>query len=136
MKPFRTTRTLRFGDCDPSGIAYFPAYFNHLVGVVEELFAAAGVPWPTLFSERRIGTPTVRLDVTFTAPGMHGDQLDWEVQVLKLGRSSLALHHVVTRGGTRLWEAMTHHKSIAWPDDVRTGLTPFLDPAHAHDPSA
>ncbi|MBX9928489.1 MAG: hypothetical protein K2X99_06195 [Gemmatimonadaceae bacterium] len=86
----------------------------------------------------------MRLDVTFTAPGLHGDQLDWEVQVLKLGRASLALHHVVTRGGTRLWEAtqilvatsLTDHKSIAWPDDVRAGLTPFLDPAHAHDPSA
>ncbi|MGH6805572.1 MAG: acyl-CoA thioesterase, partial [Ensifer adhaerens] len=30
---YRTKRPLRFGDCDPSGIAYFPSYLNILVGV-------------------------------------------------------------------------------------------------------
>ena len=44
MTAFRTQRPLRFGDCDPSGIAYFPAYFNLLVGVVEEFFASIGSP--------------------------------------------------------------------------------------------
>ena len=37
--PFETTRPLRFGDCDPSGIAYFPSYMHMLVGVTEDLFA-------------------------------------------------------------------------------------------------
>lgn len=143
MTAFRAQRILRFGDCDPSGIAYFPAYFHHLVGVVEEFFSANGVPWPALFSERRIGTPTVGLDVTFSAPGMHGDVLDWEVRVVKVGRSSLTLHHGVSRDGTPLWAAtqvlvattLETHRSIAWPDDLRAMLTRNLDPYHAHDPA-
>lgn len=146
MTTFRTQRTLRFGDCDPSGIAYFPAYFNQLVGVVEEFFAAIGAPWPALFTERRVGMPTVQLDVTFTAPGKHGDVMDWDVRVMKVGRSSLTLHHRISRAGTLLWEAtqvlvattLETHRGVAWPDDIRGMLTRNLDnlePHHAHDPA-
>ncbi|MBX3175125.1 MAG: acyl-CoA thioesterase [Gemmatimonadaceae bacterium] len=132
---FTTTRVLRFGDCDPSGIAYFPAYFNHLVGVVEEFFASVGAPWPELFARQRVGTPTVKLDVTFGAPGFHGDRLDWSVSVARVGRSSLTLEHRIARDDTELWRAtqvlvatsLDNHRSIPWPDAVRNGLTRFQD---------
>jgi len=135
MKPYRTTRPLRFGDCDPSGIAYFPAYFNILVGVVEEFFDDIGASWPALFTARKLGMPTVKFDVTYTAPGMHGDVLDWELRVLKVGRSSLTLHHAISRGGTPLWTAtqvlvattLETHASVPWPDDIRAAVTRRLD---------
>jgi 4-hydroxybenzoyl-CoA thioesterase len=134
MTAFRTKRPLRFGDCDASGIAYFPAYFNLLVGVVEEFFASIGAPWRSMIQERRIGVPTVKLDVTFSAPSMFGDTLEWELTVEKVGRSSLTVRHVITRGGTRLWDAtqvlvattLDTHKAIAWPDDIRAMLTKHL----------
>lgn len=135
MNAFTTARTLRFGDCDPSGIAYFPAYFNHLVGVVEEFFASIGVPWPELFAERRIGTPTVSLEASFAAPGLHGDALDWSLRVEAVGRSSLRLAHVVRRGDTELWRAtqvivatsLETHRSMAWPEPIRRALTQAMD---------
>jgi len=143
MTTFRTRRTLRFGDCDPSGIAYFPAYFNHLVGVVEEFFAAIGAPWPALFAERRIGSPTVALNVNFTAPGKHGDVMDWDLRVIRIGRSSLTMHHRVSRQGSLLWEAtqvvvattLETHRAIAWPDDLRAMLTTHLESDDARDPA-
>lgn len=136
---FTTSRQLRFGDCDPSGIAYFPAYFNYLVGVVEEFCASIGVPWPTLFGQRRIGTPTVKLDVTFGAPGFHGDRLDWTLAVVAVGNSSLTLSHVVRRGDTELWRAtqvivatsLDTNGKIPWPDDLRAALTRSVDGARA-----
>ena len=136
MTAFRTQRPLRFGDCDPSGIAYFPAYFNLLVGVVEEFFDSIGSPWRPMIQERRIGVPTVKLDVTFSAPSMFGDTLDWGVRVMKVGRSSLTLQHTISRSGTQLWDAtqvlvattLDTHKSIKWPDDVRAMLTKHLAP--------
>ncbi|MDA1080806.1 MAG: thioesterase family protein [Gemmatimonadetes bacterium] len=139
MSSFRTTRPLRFGDCDPSGIAYFPAYFNILVGVVEEFFADIGASWPALFTERKLGMPTVKFDVTYTAPGMHGDTLDWELRVVEIGRSSLTLQHSISRAGTPLWTAtqvlvattLETHKSVPWPDDIRAALTRHLDAADA-----
>lgn len=134
MTPFRVKRALRFGDCDASGIAYFPAYFNLLVGVVEEFFGAIGAPWRPLILERRIGLPTVKLDVTFVAPSMFGDTLEWELNVVAVGRSSLTLRHVISRGDLRLWDAtqvivattLDTHRAIAWPDDLRAMLTKHL----------
>lgn len=135
MSAFTTTRRLRFGDCDPSGIAYFPAYFNHLVGVVEEFFQSIGVPWPELFAKQRIGTPTVSLETSFSAPGFHGDEMQWSLRVEAVGRSSLRLAHVVRRDDTELWRAtqvivatsLDTHRSQAWPDAIRRALTKAMD---------
>ena len=140
---FRTTRLLRFGDCDPSGIAYFPAYLDILVGVLEEFFATLGVPWKTMIRDRRMGTPTLRLDVTFTRPGFHGDELEFDVKVCGIGRSSLDLEHEVSAGGKVLWTArqrlvatsLETHQSQAWPDDIRAALEHHLETLHAHDPA-
>ena len=136
---FRTSRPLRFGDCDPSGIAYFPSYLDILVGVLEEFFGTVGAPWRELNAERRIGTPTVRLDLSFVHPGFHGDTLDFELAVLRVGRSSLDLEHKVSAAGRLLWSArqsvvatsLDTHKSLAWPDDIRAALEDHLETTDA-----
>lgn len=132
---FKTRRLLRFGDCDPSGIAYFPAYLNMLVGVVEDFFAEIGSPWHKMVAERRIGTPTLKLDVLFTHPGFQGDELDFTLTVAAIGRSSAELVHTIHHDGTLLWQArqklvatsLDTHQSIAWPDDLRAALTAHLE---------
>lgn len=140
---FRTTRPLRFGDCDPSGIAYFPSYLNILVGVLEDYFASLGFSWKMLVNERRIGVPTVRLDLTFTRPGFQGDDLEFETVVRGIGRSSLDLEHRISANGEVLWTArhrvvatsLDTHQSLAWPDDVRAALTLHLETTDAHHPA-
>lgn len=136
---FRTSQRLRFGDCDPSGIAYFPSYLNILVGVLEEFFESLGAPWPQMTTERRMGTPTVRLDLTFVHPGVHGDILDFELSVRSIGRSSLDLDHRVSSAATLLWSAhhrivatsLDTHRSTAWPDDIRAALETHLEKTNA-----
>lgn len=127
---FSTTRRLAFGDCDPSGIAYFPSYLDQLVGVLEEFFAHMGAPWPELIGKRRIGTPTVTLNLTFERSGFHGNLLEFNVEVKAVGRSSLDLLYRVESGEQVLWRAeqrvvatsLETHRAIAWPDDVRVAL--------------
>ena len=141
---FKTTRPLRFGDCDPSGIAYFPSYLNILVGVLEDFFAELGFPWKTMIGERRIGVPTVRLDLTFSAPGFQGDALEFAIAVKRVGRSSLDLEHRVSANGKLLWSAnhrvvatsLDTQQSLAWPDDLRAPLEFHLEKTDAHDPAA
>lgn len=131
MPAFSTTRPLAFGDCDPSGIAYFPSYLHLMVGVLEAFFADIGHPWPPMTAERRIGTPTVTLNLTFERPGFHGDLLDFHLEVVAVGRSSLDLRHRVERRGEVLWRAdqrivatsLDTHRPVAWPDDVRAALS-------------
>src|SRR5881275_1359688 len=96
MTSFSFDRELRFGDCDPSGIAYFPSYLNILNGVVEEFWARIGFPWPELITIRKIGTPTVHLTCDFSRPSKFGDLLSFELGISKVGGSSLHLAHVIS----------------------------------------
>ena len=46
------TRMLRFGDCDPSGVAYFPSYLDILCGVTEEFWQRIGHSWSDMLAGR------------------------------------------------------------------------------------
>lgn len=130
MATFSTTRTLAFGDCDPSGIAYFPSYLDLMVGVMEAFFAEIGHPWPAMVADQRVGTPTVTLDLTFEKPGFHGDVLTFHLDVAAVGGASLDLLHRVERDNEVLWRAkqrivatsLETHKAIPWSDDLRSAL--------------
>jgi 4-hydroxybenzoyl-CoA thioesterase len=135
--PFTQSKPLRFGDCDLTGIAYHPAYFSMLVDVNEAMFASFGVTWKELMFERRIGLPTVTMNVEFKRPSTYGDVLDFAVHVRNVGRASLDLETVVTVRGETIWTirqrivatSLEDHKSTPWPDDVREGLNRYLEPA-------
>jgi 4-hydroxybenzoyl-CoA thioesterase len=144
MARFETMRVLRFGDCDPAGIAYYPRYFDLLNSVVEDWCGAMGVPWKILFGQRRIGLPTVRFEVDFHAPAFLGDELLFSLALMRIGKKSVDLEHIVRRDGKVLWRAkqvlvatsLETHKSITWPDDLRAALVSFQEAPHAHHPAA
>jgi 4-hydroxybenzoyl-CoA thioesterase len=128
---FVAERTVRFSDCDPAGIVFFPQYLVMLNGVVEEWFdRALHVPYAELIGPRRLGLPTVRLEVDFTAVSRHGDSLQWRVVVARLGRSSLTLKHECSSAGELRLRAqqvlvctsLHTHRPQALPDDVRAAL--------------
>ncbi len=135
MTVFSFDRALRFGDCDPSGIAYFPSYLNILNGVVEEFWESIGFPWPELITVRKIGTPTVHLTCDFSRPSKFGDLLTFKLRIERVGRASLHLVHVVSGADGTRWRArqvlaatsLVDHHAIAWPDDVRAALVAHLD---------
>jgi 4-hydroxybenzoyl-CoA thioesterase len=134
MTLFSFDRELRFGDCDPSGIAYFPSYLNILNGVVEQFWATIGFPWPGLITVRKIGTPTVHLTCDFSRPSMFGDLLTFRLRVRRVGGASLHLEHVVSSADGIRWRArqilaamsLVDHHAIPWPDDIRTALLAHL----------
>jgi 4-hydroxybenzoyl-CoA thioesterase len=135
MASFTALRRISFGDCDPSGIAYFPSYLNLLNGVVEAWWSSLGLPWRDLVLSRRIGLPTVHLDVDFVSPGELGDDLLFNLRVEKLGTKSLTLAHTVDRDRTRLWQArqvvvatsLDTRGAVDWPDDLRSAVTSFME---------
>jgi 4-hydroxybenzoyl-CoA thioesterase len=134
---------LRFGDCDPSGIAYYPSYLRILDGAIEDFFASMGAPRARMIDEMRVGTPTVTLNLVFQRPGYQGDELTIDIRVTGLGRTSVDLAHTVSARGATLFTAahrlvatsLDSHKSCAWPGDIRTALTHHLEKTNAHDPA-
>jgi 4-hydroxybenzoyl-CoA thioesterase len=139
---FSATRTVRFSDCDPAGIVFFPQYLVMLNGFVEQWFdEGLCVPYAGLLGPRRTGLPTVRLEVDFTAISRHGDVLTLCLEVEKLGRSSITLRTTfhAACGQLRLrvrqvlvCTSLLTHKPQALPGDVRAALGPFV----AHDATA
>ena len=92
MTAFRTERMIRFSDCDPAGIVFYPQYFVMFNGLVEDWFdGPLGIGWRQLLGERRIGLPTVRLEADFRAPSRMGDRVVLSLAVERLGGRSLTL---------------------------------------------
>ncbi len=135
MRAFSFKRELRFGDCDPSGIAYYPSYLNILNGVVEEFWTLIGFPWVDLMIERGVATPTVHIECDFARPSSFGNRLTFSLGVRHVGRTSLRLEHVVSGADGLVvdairWRArqvlvatsMKTRRSLPWPEDVRDAL--------------
>ncbi|MGB0409977.1 MAG: acyl-CoA thioesterase [Pikeienuella sp.] len=129
-KLFTTKRMLNFGDCDISGTAYFPSYLNILNGVNEEFWANLGFPWHEMIWKERWGTPTVHISSDFSVPSFFGEELQFDVTVLKVGRSSVTVYHEISCEGQKRWSStqvlaasdLDKHTSIPWPEAVKAAL--------------
>jgi 4-hydroxybenzoyl-CoA thioesterase len=89
---FSIKKNIRFSHCDPAGIVFYPRYVELCNEVVEDWFRQAlGVDFHELHEQRRLGVPAVRLNVEYLAPSTYGDVLDFSLQVLELGASSMSL---------------------------------------------
>ena len=133
-KVFKTKRMLHFGDCDISGTAYFPSYLNILNGVNEEFWDHIGFPWHKIIWEERWGTPTVHISSDFSSPSFFGDELEFELTVIRVGRSSVTVHHEISCEGKKRWSStqvlaasdLDKHCSIPWPAPVKDKLMSLL----------
>ena len=135
---FVAQRKVRFADCDPAGIVFFPQYLVMLNTLHEQWFDdALHVPYSALIGTRRTGMPTVRLEVDFTAVSRHGDMLRQELAISKLGGSSVQLL-IEFYGGDELrlrarqvlvCTDLNSHRPQKLPDDIRAAMLPFVDSA-------
>ena len=129
---FEVQRLIRFSDCDPAGIVFYPQYFVLFNGMVEDWFAAAlGVPFAELITQRQVGIPTAHLTVDFRAISRFGDTVRLGLRVVRLGSRSIELA-VACRGGdgavrvsvkqVLVTTSLATHQAITIPDDVRSAI--------------
>lgn len=79
-----------FKHCDPAGIVFYPRYFEMINDAVEDWFAGPlDSPWEVFHTTN--GCPTVEINVKFVAVSRHGDMLDLQLQVTRLGNTSVSL---------------------------------------------
>jgi 4-hydroxybenzoyl-CoA thioesterase len=95
---FSTSITVRFGDCDPAGLVYYPVLFHYCHAAMEEFFAArCGVEYARLVLAERMGFPTVNARAEFFEPLVYGDVAEVEVWVSRVGRSSVTFEYRLRR---------------------------------------
>jgi 4-hydroxybenzoyl-CoA thioesterase len=122
---------LRFGHCDPAGIAYFPRLFELCDAAVEDWTPVAlGISRAEMHMERRLALPTVALEAKFSAPGKLGDILDINVVIEDVGRTSIRLGvHAAAAGeprfvvtSTQVLVSMDSGRPMPWPPAWRERL--------------
>src|SRR5688500_19137651 len=121
--PFSTRITVRFGDCDPAGLVYYPALLHYCHVAMEEFFAArCGVGYARLVNERRLGFPTVNLRAEFFEPFVYGDEAEVEVWVSSVGRASATFEYRLRRASDRALCATATHVHVAMSLDERRAV--------------
>jgi 4-hydroxybenzoyl-CoA thioesterase len=90
---YRKDIAVRFTDCDPAGIVFYPRYFEMFNDVVEcWLREEIRFSFNEIVTRRGWGLPTVHLEVDFLAPSIFGDSLSASLSVSSLGTSSIGLN--------------------------------------------
>ena len=135
--PFSTRIPVRFGDCDPAGLAYYPALFHYCHAAMEEFFAArCGVSYARVMSERRLGFPTVNVRAEFFAPFVYGDEAEVEVWVSAVGRTSATFEYRLRRASDRALCATATHVQVLMNLDERRPVHVPEDLRRAFEQSA
>ena len=91
---------VRFGECDPAGIVYFPRFFDWFHQAMETWFdSALGIPYAHCIDVQRMGFPAVHTEADYLAPCKLGDDLEIQLTVGRIGNASVELLYVVTGDG-------------------------------------
>jgi 4-hydroxybenzoyl-CoA thioesterase len=130
---------VRFGDCDPAGVVYFPRYFDWFHQAMETWFdEALDLPYAQVL--QRHGFPAVHTEADFRSPCRMGDRVRVELRVGTLGASSFRLdyrvigsdetlrtlgHTVVTMIGV-VADQPDHFRPQRIPEDLRGRIERFV----------
>ena len=133
--PFRRQVQVRFGDCDPAGIVFYPRYFEMFNNLVEDWHREAlQFSFTEIVTTRSWGLPTVHLEADFVAPARFGEVLSASLSVREIGTTSVSLDILLqapdgaarVRGKVVLvWIDRRVTRSIPIPDEVRARLLAF-----------
>ena len=127
---FQRGRIIRFSDCDPAGIVFYPQYFVMFNALVEDWIDALDIGYKRLIVERRIGMPTVHLKADFRAISRMGDRVALSLGVERVGSRSLTLDLSCTGDdGPRMamqqvivTTSLDTHHAIEIPADLREAI--------------
>lgn len=89
---------MAFGDTDPAGLVYYPNLLHYCHLAMERYFAErCGISYSDLIAKEHVGFPTVKIEAEFLTPIVYGDEVEIEVEVVKVGNSSLELRYTIRR---------------------------------------
>jgi 4-hydroxybenzoyl-CoA thioesterase len=89
--PFRKPIKVCFGDIDNAGIVYYPHFIHYFHLATEEFFnSEIEIDYADVLHKRNLPLPTVHLlESDFHRRLRYDDQIDMEVRVINIGRTSI-----------------------------------------------
>lgn len=137
-KLYTIEHRIRFSECDPAGIVFYPQYFimfNNLMEHWIDTLLPDG--FHGLIATRKVGMPTVHLEADFRSISQMGDDVSLSLGVKKIGSRSLHLHlKCVGHDGVLRMEvqqiivttSLITHQAIAVPEFLRVPMQDYLLP--------
>jgi 4-hydroxybenzoyl-CoA thioesterase len=133
LTAFAVQRRIRFSDCDPAGIVFYPQYFVMFNELMEDWFdGPLDIGFRQLVVDRGVGLPTVRLEADFKGISRMGDDVVLSLDVERLGQRSLPLALSCTGAGSGdlrmqvrqviVTTSLETHQAIDVPSDVRAAI--------------
>ncbi len=87
---FRTPIKVCFADIDNAGIVYYPRFMHYFHLALEEFFPVEiGVDFADVLRKRNLSLPTVHVESDFRRKLRYGDQINMEVRVIHIGKTSI-----------------------------------------------
>ena len=136
---FERPHRIRFSECDPAGIVFYPQYFvlfNDLLEAwIDHLLPEVG--FAGYIGQLHYGLPTVELQAQFEAVSRMGDEVVLSLQVERLGGKSitlqLACHGVDGQRRMQVRQVLVctsleTHRSIDVPSLLRSALETATQP--------
>ena len=119
-----------FADVDPAGIVFYPRYFEMINATIENWFRSVGYGFDQMILQDGYAVPTATIQVDFKTPSRLDDLVELELQLVRLGRSSIGLQINIQCEGelravvqqTLVFIRMEGNKPVRIPDSLRAGL--------------
>jgi 4-hydroxybenzoyl-CoA thioesterase len=134
---FTYEQPIRFADCDPAGIVYFPRFLEMVNHLTEDWFERGlAMPFEEFHLQRHCGVPVVNTRVEFVKACRLGERLGLKLGIESLGRSSVLLRiRGLVAGEERLRLrhnvaiiSLESHRAIEIPDELRARMERFAIP--------
>jgi 4-hydroxybenzoyl-CoA thioesterase len=136
---FAMTRKIRFSECDPAGIVFYPEFFRMFNDLFEDwMETAIGVDFSAQFAEHQRMFPLVHVEVDFKQPRNMGQLFRLVLVLTALGRSSIHYAIIGFDGDDPTQEILrgrfitcmaskVNRKSLPLPDDMRPAMEAYLE---------
>lgn len=103
-------------DTDMAGILYFPRQFRFIHDAWEDLMAAEGLDFDTLFNKENFVFVIVHAESDYMSPLRVGDELEIKVHVSHIGTTSFTMaYQIFKTDGTLTGTGKTVHVTLDNP---------------------
>jgi 1,4-dihydroxy-2-naphthoyl-CoA hydrolase len=124
---YTTGFTVALHDTDAAGVLFFAHLFRRAHDAYEAFMAEIGWPLPGLIPDRALALPLVHAEADYLRPMHHGDQIQVEVQVQRVGRASFGIgYRLFDANGELAATAATVHACIRPADGAGVPLPQAL----------
>lgn len=129
-----TVIPVTWGDCDAAGIVFYPRFFAWFDTGTHGLLNSAGLGVRVLRRDLGIVTPLVASEAAFKRSASYDDLLTLRSQIVRWGRTSFAIRHVLTDAdGAVVAEGKETRAWVEWDQEANRPRRAQPIPQHIRD---